>query len=288
MTRDAREVPASLWDAPPPRLRRDQHASGLPVAVPVEHAASAPAANRRRLIAGFAAVAAIGAATVTAGVLATAAPFAAAPVADVATEAESVDPPSAASLAGEGGAHGSDLRPLNERTEPAPPAAEEPEPRLDAGSGHRPDAGTPEDPSVGVQAPGTDAPSPADPGPSTPAPAPAPPAPTPPAPAPPPQAPPTPEAPEPLAFTGLAANHAVNLLGITLLSSYTLSVSGEPGATASVTYGGRSAGSMTFGPDGRASLRIGGSLLGLTNPMVRVAYSDGTAGAVIEARRDSI
>ena len=100
----------------------------------------------------------------------------------------------------------------------------------------------------------------------------------------------TPPAPQPLGFAGLQKNFTLNLLGIKVLGGYTLSLTGEPGATASVTYGGRGAGSVTFDAGGRASITFGRALLdiGLTDPLVRVAYSDGTAGSPIEARRDSL
>src|SRR5690606_13071862 len=150
-------------------------------------------------------------------------------------------------------------------------------------------------PGPGTTAPGTTHPDPSTPpdsGTVNPAPepsAPAPPAPAPaPAPAPNPPAP-KPAAPAPLAFTGLTENR-VTLLVIPLLSSYTLSLSGEPGSKASVTYGSLPAGSVTFDDGGRATLTIGGSLLGigLSNPIIRAKYTDGTAGAAVETRRDSI
>ncbi|MGO4679715.1 hypothetical protein [Microbacterium sp. 2MCAF23] len=144
-----------------------------------------------------------------------------------------------------------------------------------------------------VAAPAPDAPAPdGDPGslppqsipapdaPGTPAPAPAP------APAPPQAA----AAPAPLAFTGVTPNQTVGLLGIRILSSYTLSLSGQPRSTASVTYGGAPAGSVTFDGSGRASITVGaGALdLGIGNPMITAAYADGTAGEPIQARRNSI
>lgn len=97
-------------------------------------------------------------------------------------------------------------------------------------------------------------------------------------------------APKPLAFAGLQENYTLNLLGIKLIGSYTLSLTGQPGATASVTYGSNDVGAVKFDSSGRASIKIGSSLvdLKLSNPLIRVAYSDGTAGSAIEARRDSI
>jgi hypothetical protein len=97
-----------------------------------------------------------------------------------------------------------------------------------------------------------------------------------------------PAAPKPLAFTGITPNYAIDILDIKLLASYTLSLSGQPGAKASVTYAGLPAGSVTFDNGGRASLVVGASLLGLSNPMIGASYSDGTAGSAIQARRDSI
>lgn len=95
---------------------------------------------------------------------------------------------------------------------------------------------------------------------------------------------------QPLSFAGISENHAIGLLGIRILSSYTLSLSGQPGSTASVTYAGSSAGSVNFDSSGRASIILGGALLrtGLDNPTIRVSYTDGTGGAAIQAPRDSI
>lgn len=88
-----------------------------------------------------------------------------------------------------------------------------------------------------------------------------------------PTGPTTPAAPAPLAFAGISKNYTIGLLGITVLGSYTLGLTGQPGAG-----------------DGRASITLGRSLidLGLGNPVIRVSYSDGTAGSAIEAARDSI
>ncbi|WP_217176956.1 hypothetical protein [Streptomyces sp. AC495_CC817] len=99
-----------------------------------------------------------------------------------------------------------------------------------------------------------------------------------------------PSTPKPLGFAGLTENHTLSLLGIKVLGSYTLSLTGQPGSSASVTYGSASAGTATFDGDGRATVTLGRSLidLGLRNPTIRVAYSDGTAGSAIEAARDSI
>lgn len=169
----------------------------------------------------------------------------------------------------------------------APESELTPTPRA-SGQPQAPDARRP-GPAVTQSPQGPNAPAPGsgnhapDPGPGSPAPAPAPaPAPTP-APAPPVHVPKT------LAFTDLTENR-IGLLGIGLLSSYTLSVSGEPGSTAAISYGSRSAGSVTFDTNGRASITLGRSLidLGLVNPVIRASYSDGTSGNEIQVRRDSI
>jgi len=149
--------------------------------------------------------------------------------------------------------------------------------------GTTPDAAGPSDESAGEP---DDAPPASPPGSAAPAPAPAIPAPPTSAPAPPAPAP----AARPLAFTGINENHAIGLLGIRILSSYTLSLSGQPGATASVVYDGATAGSVTFDAGGRARITLGGSLIsaGLRDPVIRVSYTGGTVGADIQATRDSI
>lgn len=150
-----------------------------------------------------------------------------------------------------------------------------------------PGAGTPVNPSAPDMAtPGVSAPS--DPPAAAPTPR-APGAPAPAAPAPPAPAAPAPAA-QPLVFTGISENHVIGLLDIRILSSYTLSLSGQPGSTASVAYGGSRAGSVTFDSGGRASITLGGALIsaGLGDPIIRVAYADGTAGSEIQSRRDSI
>src|SRR5690606_25934079 len=148
------------------------------------------------------------------------------------------------------------------------------------------------EPAPQPSAPGPE-PAPSQPAPSQPAPAPTQPAPAPTQPAPAPSQPapaPPVAAPDPLGFVGISKNQVIGLLGIRVLSSYTLSLSGEPGATASVQYGSLRAGSVTFNDNGRASITLGRSLLdvGLANPLITVAYSDGTPGDPISARRDSI
>lgn len=318
MTRDVEAASTHLGVAPPPPLRRDARAApsaGLPTATPVPHPAVAPShasrVHRGRLIVGFALIAAIGAGAT--GVLV-------AGISDPdAVGVDAIRPGAAAFIGDRGRADGSpfDGRPADGAPladPPVSPPAGDAEVEPDA-PGETPDSdgGAVTDPSQpGTPMPGTDAPAPAPapsgpapstpppttsspaPQPSTPAPQPTPkpsqPTPKPSQPAPQPTTPPPPAAPDPLAFVGLTPNYGFNLLGIRLLSSYTLSLSGEPGSRASVTYASRSAGSVTFDSRGRASLTIGGSLLdtSLSNPLIRVSYSDGTAGAAIEARRDSI
>lgn len=309
---------AGLWDRQPLRSDTRAGAPPLPLAAPIGHAAAQPpAVHRGRLIAGFAAVFVIGLSATTVSILA---PGASVVGSVAAVEAGAMDHTEAALSGGErGGPHdtgrgGAGQADDDERTDADETLAEDvddaatPVSEVDA---QTPDAGTiaPGTGSPGTGSPGTDSPGAGttdpgttDPGASTPpdagtvnpAPAPStPPSEAPPAPAPAPPAPnppaPQPAAPAPLAFTGLTENN-VTLLGIPLLSSYTLSLSGEPGSTASVTYGSLPAGSVTFDGSGRATLKIGGSLLGieLSNPIIRAKYTDGTAGAAVEARRDSI
>jgi|GEM_PF-3508619 len=312
---------SGLWTPP---LRRDARvaAAPLPSAAPIGHAATKPpAVHRGRLIAGFAAVVVIGLSATTASILTSGAGIAGA-TATVAADAS--DRTEAALSGGErGGPHdtgrvGAGQADAEDRTDAdgqsdAEEGTDAEDGVIDAPPVSEVDAQTP-DADVDIVSPGTgttepDAPTPPDsgtahPAPSTPPaqdppaqeppaaePAPAPPAPHPspsPSPSSPPATPP-PATPKPLAFTGLTENR-VTLLGIPLLSSYTLSLSGEPGSRASVTYGLLSAGSVTFDGNGRATLKIGGSLLGITlsNPIIRAKYTDGTAGAAVEARRDSI
>lgn len=91
-----------------------------------------------------------------------------------------------------------------------------------------------------------------------------------------------------LAFTDISTKTTVNLLGIRVLSGYTLSLSGEPGQTANVWYGSARAGTVTFDASGRAALTVGRSLidLGLGDPLIRAEYDDGTGA--IQARRSAI
>ncbi|UJP09461.1 hypothetical protein L2X99_13655 [Microbacterium sp. KUDC0406] len=99
-----------------------------------------------------------------------------------------------------------------------------------------------------------------------------------------------PAAPAPLAFTDIAENPGKNLLGMEIVDSYTLSMTGQPGSTAGVTYGWKDAGSVTFDAAGRGAIDIGRSVLDLIpgNARVRAEYSDGTEGDPIEMRRKDI
>ncbi|GAA3934287.1 hypothetical protein [Microbacterium soli] len=311
---------ADLWtDAPP--LRRNARGgapTGLPAAAPVPRAAaSAPLVDRARLITGFAIVVALGLAGGTTTALTHGSGDSdAGVVADAPVRSAG-----AASFGGEGGGaapgpfdddrtHGAqpqtDRQPDAEREDPQEDPPQDPR-HDDALQDHpqAPDKHPADDPSTddpGIAGPTAPAPTPEGPTPPPsepttppqPAPQPPPPAPQPPTPPkpsepPPPQPEPQPQ-PQPLRFTGLVEHHTISLLGIKLLSSYTLSLSGEPGATASVTYGSVHAGSVRFSGAGHASLTLGGSLidLGLHNPIIRAEYSDGTAGAAIEVRRNAI
>lgn len=299
------EQPLSgLWDRP---LRRDARvaAAPLPSAAPIGHAApTPPAVHRGRLIAGFAAVLVIGLSATTASILTSGTSVVGAMTA---VEAGALNPTEAALSGGDRGGPHDTGRPGPGQADADDRSDGHSDEPADDGSSDAPPVAVVDDPVPG-QAPESPGPGTIEPGPTTPPdsgtvtpaptpstspapPAPAPqPTPKPPAPQPTPNPPaPQPATPKPLAFTGLTENK-VTLLGIPLLSSYTLSLSGEPGSKASVTYGSVAAGSVTFNSSGRATLNIGGSLLGLklSNPIIRAAYSDGTAGAAIEARRDSI
>ncbi|MGN7860450.1 hypothetical protein ACTJI8_07705 [Microbacterium sp. 22303] len=135
------------------------------------------------------------------------------------------------------------------------------------------DSGQHDETADGGSAPPSSAPAPGSPAPANPAPA---------------NPAPAPAAPAPLAFTGLTENTTLGLLGIRILASDTLSLAGQPGATATVSYGSARAGSVTFDGAGRATLTVNGSLVDLGDPLITVAYSDGTAGAVLRARRSAI
>ncbi|MGQ7312740.1 hypothetical protein ACUOFU_13620 [Microbacterium arabinogalactanolyticum] len=297
MTDDWSEATAELWARAAHPLRRDARAAapaGLPAATPIAHAPQEGAVvHRGLLIAGFAFIAVIGLAATTVGILTSG--VGAGVTADASANRHGTtsllaergvpsladDEPEESADSGDAGAPGDP----SAATDPDAPADGAGNAPVDAG-GAPPASG----PGSSVPGPGASDPGPADPGPANPGPTnpgpttptnPVPSDPTPPAPAP-------PAAPKPLAFTGIAPNYALNILGIKLLASYTLSLSGQPGAKAAVTYGDLPAGSVTFDSGGRASLVVGASLLGLSNPMIGASYSDGTAGAAIQARRDSI
>ncbi|WP_309064974.1 hypothetical protein [Microbacterium sp.] len=293
-------------DVPPLRrdARRSLVAAPLPAAAPVAHAPAArpqgALAPTRLLFAGVAAaVAAVVA--ISGGILLGGGgddPTSAAFTVE-SREADAAEPaPCAGARAGEGGGL-SGLARCRGVAEPAATDAPRPaetmspvgtSPHAEAPkSGEtRAPAPLPEAPGAegqGAEGQGAEGPGAQHP-PATPPPGPGAPAPETPAP----RRPAPPPAPDPLHFLGLSENHTVGLLGIRVLGGYTLTVSGEPGATASVSYGGEPAGSLTFDATGRGSITFGRSLvdLGLDNPMIRVAYSDGTAGAAIQARRDDI
>lgn len=244
----------------------------LPTAAPVAHAgAGSPGGVRRRalVLAGGAAAALLCAAggALLVGLHPATTDHA---VSDISVDAGTRNPANA--LLGEGGGSPGPLP----RTEPAMPpvTSAPPAPALpieappadrpaDVG-GTSPDPAPGERPTVGVTAPEAGTPS----GPGTPT--------------------VIPTAPQPLAFTGLTRNATIGLLGIRILSSDALSLSGEPGATASVSYGSSPAGSVTFDASGRATLTVGGSLIDLGDPVITVAYSDGTTGSAIHARRSTL
>lgn len=297
MTDDWSEATAELWARTAHPLRRDARAAapaGLPAATPIAHAPQEVAVvHRGLLIAGFAFIAVIGLAATTVGILTSG--VGAGVTADASASRHGATSllaergvPSAADDEPEGPADAGDAGASTDpstATDPDAPADGVANAPVDAG-GAPPASG----PGSSVPGTGPSDPGPADPGPANPGPTnPGPTTPTNPVPSDPaPPAPAPPAAPKPLAFTGITPNYALNILGIKLLASYTLSLSGQPGAKAAVTYGGLPAGTVTFDSGGRASLVVGASLLGLSNPMIGASYSDGTAGAAIQARRDSI
>lgn len=105
-----------------------------------------------------------------------------------------------------------------------------------------------------------------------------------------PPAPAVPTAPAPLAFTEFTENRGANLVGVEVVMSATLSMTGEAGSTASVTYGWRDVGPVTFDDRGRATVEIDRSTLLLIpgNARIRAEYTDGTESEPIEMRRDDI
>ncbi|OJU41221.1 MAG: hypothetical protein BGN97_15875 [Microbacterium sp. 69-10] len=305
MTDDWSEATAELWARAAHPLRRDARAAapaGLPAAAPVAHAPREGAAvHRGLLIAGFAFIAVIGLAATTVGILTSG--IGPSVTADAAASRHGTTSllaergvPSVTDDEQEAQADAGDAGDAGAAADPSTPT--DPDAAADGAAGAPVDAGgAPPASGPGSSAPGPGAsdPGPADPGPANPGPTnpgptnPGPTTPTNPVPSDPtPPAPVPPAAPKPLAFTGITPNYALNILGLKLLASYTLSLSGQPGAKAAVTYGGLPAGTVTFDSGGRASLVVGASLLGLSNPMIGASYSDGTAGAAIHARRDSI
>ncbi|WP_146116755.1 hypothetical protein [Microbacterium sp. MYb64] len=265
-----------------------QSASILPTAAPVARAGEGPQGLGRRrallLVGGAAAVLLCAAGGVlvlglhpaTTDRPATAA-SASASASDISVEAGTRNPANA--LLGEGGGSPGPLprtapAATTAPATPAPATPTEPplaDPPADGGTSSGPTPGDGTTPGGTAPGPGT---------PSTPS--------TPSGPGAPSQPTPVPAAPKPLAFAGLTRNATVGLLGIRILSSDTLSLSGEPGATASVSYGSSPAGSATFDGSGHATLTVGGSLIDLGDPVITVAYSDGTAGTAIHARRSAL
>ncbi|KJL33650.1 hypothetical protein [Microbacterium azadirachtae] len=259
-----------------------QTTSILPTAAPVARAGEGPRGLGRRralLLVGGAAAALLCAAggALVLGLHPATTDRPATAASDISVDAGTRNPANA--LLGEGGGS-PDLLP---RTEPAAtpaPATPAPATPTEPSLADPPaDGGTSSGPAPGDgTTPGGTAPEPGTP--STPS--------TPSGPGAPSQPTPVPAAPKPLAFAGLTRNATIGLLGIRILSSDTLSLSGQPGATASVSYGSSPAGSVTFDGSGHATLTVGGSLIDLGDPVIAVAYSDGTAGTAIRARRSAL
>lgn len=309
LRRDAR-APAPGLAAPftaEPLVRRRDHRGedalhgSLPSAIPVETAPAtdASAASDEAAVPGrrtLLVAAAIGVVLTLAGcALALVSPTASGPEGAAAlppVELVTAPDPRPATCAPNTGTERASTTRTDDACRPSPasePDAAKPDGSTNPASPSQRPAGTP-----GPGDPAAPSPDPADPTAPAPEPAPTPtpiPAPNP-VPAPDPVA--DPPAPvitaAPLAFTGLRANHAINLLGLRVLSSYTLSLSGEPGSTAGVWYGGSRAGSVSFDGGGAASITLGGGLLdlGLGNPTIRAVYTDGTVGDEIAQPRDSI
>jgi len=252
-------APAALGATPAETL-------ALPVAAPIEPvAAAAPAPRRRTALLRGGAVVLLCLGLGTAGLWLLRAPDdAPAHGQDISTAADP-DPLSERPFEG-----GGSPAPSGPASTTAPPATSAPPVEAVASSAPAPDAPAADDGSG--SAPPQSAPGPA--------------------PAAPPEAPPQPPtaAPAPLAFTGITPNQTIGLLGIRVLSSYTLSLTGQPGATASVTYAGSPAGSVVFDGTGHASITVGaGALdLGIGNPIITAAYTDGTPGQPIQAHRNAI
>ncbi|MGN8026297.1 hypothetical protein [Microbacterium sp. 22242] len=264
-------TPAPLAEpAPSPRREaRQQQAATVLAAEPIDPATADGSAPRRRRAVVWSGIAA---ALVLIAGLGSIGPWLLRAPEPPAAEDQHVDaPPNPIAGRGLEGA-GSPSASAPPRTPPPPPANAIPP----VETAIAPIAGDPVDP--------VDTGDTGDTGSSAPAPAPAPvPGDAGPAPAP-------PAAPAPLAFTGLTRNETVGLLGIRLLQSYTLSLTGQPGSAVSVTYRSTNVGSVTFDGSGRASLTFGEGLvaLDLGDPLVRAAYTDGTPGEPIEARRSDI
>lgn len=238
----------------------------LPLAVPVEPPSAAPAAPRRRAVIWLSAAAVL----LGVGLGAAWLWFPRTAHDDASDASHGQDISAAANPVAERGRDGGGPTPTHTAGPTAPPATSIPP--VETVVAPAPDA------------PSADAPSPdGDPGSTPPQSAPAPDALSP-------TAPQSPAAPTPLAFTGITPNQTIGLLGIRILSSYTLTLSGRPGSTATVTYDGSPAGSVTFDGSGRASITVGaGALdLGIGDPLITAAYSDGTPGAPIQARRSAI
>jgi len=203
------------------------------------------------------------------------------PTSDISVDAGTRNPANA--LLGEGGGSPGPLPRTDPTAQPTAPATPAPAPATPAPATPAdeqlapPSTGDGTTPGTPVAEPGTPSDPSTPPGPSTPS-----------GPGAPSGPPPAPAAPKPLAFAGLTRNATIGLLGIRILSSDTLSLSGEPGAMASVSYGSSPAGSVTFDGSGRATLTVGGSLIDLGDPVITVAYADGTAGAAIHARRSAL
>jgi hypothetical protein len=257
------------------RLRlRSPVTAVLPIAAPVAHGgAGSPAPRRRRalVILGIAAAVLLCAAGIVFfGVRGAPQEAGQNPGSDISVDA--VDAPrSVNALLGEGGGSPTDLPTHVAPTPVLPPSDPVASPTVEPAD---PTTAAPGSPVAGGTAPAPGEVS----GPSTPSGPSAP------------SAPPPAAAPRPLAFTGLTENSTIGLLGIRLFSSDTLSLSGQPGSTATVSYGSTPAGSVTFDGAGRATLTVGGSVvdLGLGDPVITAAYSDGTAGSPIQARRSTI
>ncbi|MFB7843725.1 hypothetical protein [Microbacterium sp. NPDC056052] len=245
----------------------------LPAAAPVAHAgAGSRGLGRQRtlLLAGGAAVVLLCAAagTLILGLRNAPTDRTGTPTSDISVDAGTRNPANA--LLGEGGGSPGPLPRTDPTAQPTAPMTPAPATPADEQLAP-PSTGDGTTPGTPVAEPGTPSGASAPSGPGAPS-----------------GPPPAPAAPKPLAFAGLTRNSTIGLLGIRIFSSDTLSLSGEPGATASVSYGSSPTGSVTFDESGRATLTVGGSLIDLGDPVITVAYSDGTAGTAIHARRSAL